>query len=348
MKKLLSVLLVGVSASLVPLHANAQVHRWTNKEGAIITAEFVSATDEAVTISMKGKTYVVRLADLTPQSQALAKKLNHQKLNPEPPEPTTLMLWEFITGDRVIGSPSIGVDGTVYVGSTDRKVYALNGKTGAKKWEFETGSKYGTAIVSTGTVYVRSRGKKVYALNGKTGAKKWEFETGGIVTSSPTIGVDGTVYVAHQSTSGRAPYKRKIYALKPPKAIEGSPFAKTGINQWEFILGGRDGSSPVIGVDGTVYVGSFDRKVYALNGKTGSKKWEFKTGREVYHSPVIGADGTVYVGSADKKVYALNGKTGAKKWEFITGDRVIGSPAIGPDGTVYVGSEDKKVYALAP
>jgi len=37
----------------------------------------------------------------------------------------------------VYSSPAIGSDGTVYVGSTNAKVYALDGKTGAKKWEFE-------------------------------------------------------------------------------------------------------------------------------------------------------------------------------------------------------------------
>ena len=39
-----------------------------------------------------------------------------------------------------------------------------------------------------GTVYVGSRDKKLYAINGKTGVKLWEFETGGNVDSSPAIG----------------------------------------------------------------------------------------------------------------------------------------------------------------
>ena len=93
-------------------------------------------------------------------------------------------------------------------------------------------------------------------------------------------------------------------------------------------------------------MGSYDKKVYALNGATGAKKWEFLTGGGVPSSPAIGSDGTVYVGSIDSKVYALNGATGAKKWEFLTGDLVFSSPAIGSEGTVYVGSYDKKVYAL--
>jgi outer membrane protein assembly factor BamB len=117
---------------------------------------------------------------------------------------------------------------------------------------------------------------------------------------------------------------------------------------WEFETGAGVYSSPAIGPDGTVYVGSRDGKLYAINGKSGVKLWEFKTGDQVYSSPAIGSDGTVYVGSADKKLYAINGKTGVKLWEFETGDDVDSSPAIGSDGTVYVGSRDKKLYAINP
>ena len=69
-------------------------------------------------------------------------------------------------------------------------------------------------------------------------------------------------------------------------------------------------SSPAIGPDGTVYVGSWDNKLYAINGKSGVKLWEFKTGGRVYSSPAIGSDGTVYVGSGDKRLYAI--KTDSK------------------------------------
>ncbi len=37
--------------------------------------------------------------------------------------------------------------------------------------------------------------KKLYAINGKSGDKLWEFETGDAVHSSPAIGSDGTLYV---------------------------------------------------------------------------------------------------------------------------------------------------------
>ena len=69
----------------------AEEQEWTNNRGQIIRAEFVSATKDTMTISMKGKTYVVKLADLSPESQALARKLaegvSTDKLTPEDPPP---------------------------------------------------------------------------------------------------------------------------------------------------------------------------------------------------------------------------------------------------------------------
>ena len=116
--------------------------------------------------------------------------------------------------------------------------------------------------------------------------------------------------------------------------------------QWKYETGGGVSSSPAIGEDGTVYVGSNDNKLYAVDGETGKHKWEYETGGGVHSSPAIGADGTVYVGSNDKYVYALDGETGEKKWQYKTRGAVSSSPVIGEDRTVYVGSNDNKLYAI--
>ena len=105
-------------------------------------------------------------------------------------------------------------------------------------------------------------------------------------------------------------------------------------------------SSPVLGNDGTVYVGSMDRKVYALNGQTGSMRWEFETGGVVSSSPTVGVGGIVYVGSADGKLYALDGQSGVKKWEFLTEGDVYSSPVLSSGGNIYFGSYDRQVYAV--
>ena len=94
-----------------------------------------------------------------------------------------------------------------------------------------------------------------------------------------------------------------------PKGINQTSKVKIGTPIWEFETGGGVTSSPAIGSDGTVYVGSFVW-LYAINGKSGVKLWEFETGDRVYSSPAIGSDGTVYVGSQDGKLYAI--KTNSK------------------------------------
>ena len=101
-------------------------------------------------------------------------------------------------------------------------------------------------------------------------------------------------------------------------------------------------SSPAIGSDGTLYVGSMDGRLYAVN-PDGTQKWVFTTGDIIYSSPAISSDGTIYVGSDDNKLYAVN-PDGGQKWAFTTVDpiedvytgRIQSSPAIGSDGTIYV------------
>jgi len=106
MKKLLvGLCTVGLLASSL---VHAVEHEWTNKQGKTIKAGFVSAGEEAVTISMGGKSYVVQLADLSPESQALARKLGDQNLKLETKipsdadhDPKTVTLGEFIKGKRI-------------------------------------------------------------------------------------------------------------------------------------------------------------------------------------------------------------------------------------------------------
>jgi outer membrane protein assembly factor BamB len=95
-----------------------------------------------------------------------------------------------------------------------------------------------------------------------------------------------------------------------PQGINQTSKAQIGTPIWEFETGNPVISSPAIGSDGTVYVGSYDKKLYAINGKSGVKLWEFETGHDVQSSPAIGSDGTVYVGSENKKLYAI--KTDSK------------------------------------
>ena len=114
--------------------------------------------------------------------------------------------------------------------------------------------------------------------------------------------------------------------------------------KWSYMTLGEVHSSPAIGSDGTIYVGSGDNRLYAIN-PDGTLKWSYATGDSIYSSPAIGSDGTIYVGSGDHSLYAIN-TNGTLKWSYATGNSVRSSPAIGSDGTIYVGSLDNKLYAI--
>jgi len=194
-------------------------------------------------------------------------------------------VWSFTTGENVFSCPAIGADGTIYVGSKDNNLYAIN-PDGSQKWSFTTADPVvsSPAIGADGTIYVGSWDNNLYAIN-PNGSQKWSFTTGSYVSSSPAIGADGTIYVGSGDD--------KLYAINPD-----------GSQKWSYTTGSYVDSSPAIGADGTIYVASGDNNLYAVN-PDGSQKWSFTTGSYVYSSPAIGADGTIYVGSYDNKLYAI-------------------------------------------
>ena len=123
-------------------------------------------------------------------------------------------------------------------------------------------------------------------------------------------------------------------------------FNPDGTKRWAFKPGLEMVSSPAVGADETIYIGCRDRKFYAVNER-GKCKWAFPTGGWVDASAAIAADGTICFGSWDKQFYALN-PAGSEKWSFPTGGPIVASAAIDASGVIYFGSHDKKFYALNP
>ncbi len=177
-------------------------------------------------------------------------------------------------------------DGTIYVGSIDKNIYAVN-PNGTLKWFYTTEdwiTDSSPAIGPDGTIYIGSQDKNLYALN-PNGTLKWRFTTGDEIYSSPTIGTDGTIYIGSLDNN--------IYALN-----------QDGTLKWRFTTGDSVFSSPVICSEGTIYVGSNDNHLYAIT-PDGTLKWRFGTRGGIYSSPAIGRDGTIYFGSNDGYLYAI-------------------------------------------
>src|SRR5262249_20021636 len=94
--------------------------------------------------------------------------------------------WIFNLGDvpfggissAQFGSPSIGPDGTIYVGSLDGQVYSISPE-GQTNWTFAMFNKTycSPAIANDGTIYIGSDDGNLYALD-RSGNNKWNFTTG--------------------------------------------------------------------------------------------------------------------------------------------------------------------------
>jgi len=105
-----------------------------------------------------------------------------------------------------------------------------------------------------------------------------------------------------------------------------SPADGPATNQtlWSYTTAGRIWSSPAV-TDGLLFVGSFDKNMYALDATKGTLTWNFSTGGQIYTSPAV-SDGIVYFGSNDYQVYALKANNGNLVWNFTTGKEVQSTP----------------------
>ena len=243
---------------------------------------------------------------------------------------TNVTEWKYATGSAIYyASPVISSNGTVYIGSADDNLYAIN-PNGTLLWKYKTGSIiYGSAAIgANGIIYVGSYDDNLYAIN-PNGTLQWKYTTGNHIYGSPSIGADGTIYIGS--------YDDNLYAINP-----------NGTLQWKYTTGNHIYyDSPAIGADGTIYIGSYDDNLYAIN-PDGTLQWKFNTGGYIYYSPAIGANGTIYIGSyGNNKFYAIN-PNGTLLWSYSTGGAVRCSPSIGADGTIYVGCNDKNLYAFNP
>jgi len=158
--------------------------------------------------------------------------------------PNGTLRWSFHTNGWVHGSPSIGIDGTVYCGSDDGYLYALNPANGSMIWCLQIGSSYASPTIDLdGTLYIGVWEKKFYAIN-PNGIIIWSFDTspGKVWGSTAALSDDGTLYFG-------------TCDLEWSGGVEIIALWINGTVKWRRPLD-TIFSSPAIGRNGTIYIGS--------------------------------------------------------------------------------------------
>jgi outer membrane protein assembly factor BamB len=156
--------------------------------------------------------------------------------------------------------------------------------------------------------------------------RQWEFVFDNVTPDFgflqiPVVDRDGTIYIG-SGTQGSG----NLYAITP-----------VGSLKWKSPPLEAAPTTPAIGLDGTIYVGTedFGQTLYALNPLDGSIRGTFAIGER--SDFVTGAaDGTLYVGAENGFLFALNPDL-TERWRVLLGTiDVTGRPAtVGSDGTIY-------------
>ncbi len=219
---------------------------------------------------------------------------------------------------------AVGKDGSILAG-TDNYTVAVFGPDGTRRSSFVVrkssvrgGAIEGLVAADNGVVYAAA-GNDLYAID-SDGAIRWQSTTLAPVDTL-TMGSKGLVYAGAGDT---------VYAFGP----DGTLKSKFGVGVIGVV-------ALAVGRDDTLYAGTRDRIVYALDATNGTVRWTFKP-RGTPFSVAEGHDGAIYVGSYDGNIYALDPAVGRVRWRFATGngrwgDNPVHALAVGSDGVLYAG-----------
>ena len=268
---------------------------------------------------------------------------------------TGSLVWSYDANSPLLGGPSVGRRGTVYVGASDGKLHAV-GRKGRPLWTYSTeGLIYASPALAAGQIYACSEDGMIYAL-APDGNELWSFETDGFamiygaIFATAQIGADGTVYVA-------GVYDPNLYALEPndgsikwARSFE-APLDPCDPNSrmtagWPF-------APPVVAPDGTIYQTLlYNANLYAVEPETGATIWSTDLAGTVVWlledptDPYVGFL-HVWYGPGELPDYIGGYKVIDVKGKNYRGGS-MSKPALARDGTIYVAFDDSYLRAVNP
>lgn len=130
------------------------------------------------------------------------------------------ILATFETEGAVFASPTLGRDGTLYIGSNNGRCYALNHHSGSlvEKWQYEAGDwiDSSVAIGPDGTLYFGTYDSLLVGLDPASGAERFAVAVG------DAEGAYGVIQSSPPSPPTALSFSRRMPALFTPSTRAGS------------------------------------------------------------------------------------------------------------------------------
>ncbi len=265
--------------------------------------------------------------------------------------------FSFKAGAGLCGTPTLGPDGTCYVGGLDGKLYAV-APDGSLRWSVVTEGPIEAAPCyhPEGQVVFGSYDGIVRAVDPDAGPC-WTADLGAPVMTTPCFDDEGRLWFG--ADNGRLyafDHRGKILArLTLADLVVASPVCVHGhVYVADESLYGTDGTrlplaaEPIVAAaaadaDGTLYVGSWDGFLYCV--REGALVWNAPMDGQIYAACTVGPDGQIVATTRAGKVVAL-ANSGERIWARMLTAAVYGSPALAADGVCFVAASDGTVNAM--
>jgi outer membrane protein assembly factor BamB len=267
-------------------------------------------------------------------------------------------------------APAVVSEAQMVIGNAfanDRKhpFFSFDSETMANSpqpWPFEGSDLWmGSPTVLNGVIYAPNSGGNLYAFD-PDGTPLGQFETSGSLWAQPVT--DGThLYVASMD--------HHVYAVDPADLSQAV---------WDTELDASIVSAPAVS-DGSLYVGTINGSLYALDAATGDVLWQATLDGGIWGTPALplaaaaeteatpaasnaeatpeatpaaeapALGDTLYIGTAHDPeggtLYAINTADGSTVWTMPSAGAISSSP-IANENAIYFVSEDGMIRAVDP
>ncbi|MGH2558588.1 MAG: PQQ-binding-like beta-propeller repeat protein, partial [Thermomicrobiales bacterium] len=205
--------------------------------------------------------------------------------------------WRFPTTAPIFATPA--TDGTtIFAGDQSGLLVALHPATGAERWRFDAGAPIRETVSSDGLVLLGTEEGTAIAVDAASGAERWQYDTDSErILPSPVV--DDVVYVASWD-GGLAALDAETGQERWRTTTGGSPLRVAPVVAGGLVFTGGEGET-LIGVDpasgevrqrlpaggwvlslaatdDTIYIGTNDNTLLALDLTSASERWRFDAG----------------------------------------------------------------------